>query len=116
MSYLEVAISPVPVAHRDRYIAVSQGAAAVFKKHGALAITENWADDVPEGKLTDFHRAVARKDGETIVVSTILWPSKEVRESAWPKVMEDPAMDAHDGLFDMTRMIFGGFEPIVSLS
>ncbi|NNU15489.1 DUF1428 domain-containing protein [Parvularcula sp. ZS-1/3] len=116
MSYLEVAVSPVPTENRERYVEVAEAAAAVFKKHGALSITENWGDDVPEGKQTDYHRAVAKKDGETIVISTILWPSKEVRDAAWPKVMEDPAMGAHDGLFDMSRMIFGGFVPIVSVS
>ncbi|GGY44738.1 DUF1428 domain-containing protein [Parvularcula lutaonensis] len=113
MAYLEAAVSPVPTAHKQRYIEESSKAAEVFRKHGALAVTENWADDVPEGKQTDFHRAVARKADETVVVSTILWPSKQVRDAAWPKVMEDEAMKGHEGLFDMSRMIFGGFERIV---
>lgn len=113
MTYFEVAVSPVPTRHHDWYIDVSGKAAQVFKKHGALAVTENWGDDVPEGKATDFHRAVARKADETVVVSTILWPSKDVRDAAWPKVMEYPDMAGHNGLFDMSRMIFGGFERIV---
>ncbi|MEO1041401.1 MAG: DUF1428 domain-containing protein [Pseudomonadota bacterium] len=114
MSYLEVAVSAVPAIHRARYTEVAANAAAVFMTHGARAVTENWGVDVPKGKVTDFHRAVQCQDNEVVVVSTILWPSKDVRDKAWANLMDDPAMANHDGLLDMSRMIFGGFEEIVA--
>ncbi|MEM0928732.1 MAG: DUF1428 domain-containing protein [Pseudomonadota bacterium] len=113
MSYLEVAVSAVPTANKDRYIQEAGEAAAAFMAHGAIAVTENWGDTIPKGERTDFHKAVQRQENETIVVSTILWPSKDARDAGWPKVMEDPAMQGHGDLFDMSRMIFGSFETIV---
>ena len=114
MSYVEVAVSAVPASHRARYTETAEKAAAAFMEHGALAVTENWGTDVPEGKTTDFHRAVQRQGNEVVVVSTILWPSKTVRDAAWSKLMQHEAMTGHDDLMDMSRMIFGSFEQIVS--
>ncbi|MEM6912512.1 MAG: DUF1428 family protein, partial [Pseudomonadota bacterium] len=57
-------------------------AATVFVTHGALSVTEKWEVDAPKGKMTDFHRAVQCQDDGVVVVSTILWPSKAVRDTA----------------------------------
>ena len=56
-------------------------------------------------------RSVQARDGESVVFSWIVWPSKEARDEGTRKVMADPRMDM-DGAempFDMKRMIFGGF-------
>jgi uncharacterized protein YbaA (DUF1428 family) len=75
---------------------------------------ECWGDDVPDGKVTDFKRAVNAEGSENIVFSWVVWPSKEVRDAGQKKVMDDPRMKpTGDVPFDMKRMIFGGFEPIV---
>ena len=54
-------------------------------------------------------RHVAAKPGETVVFAWIEWPSKEVRDAANKRIMEDPEMDDMDMPFDGKRMIFGGF-------
>jgi uncharacterized protein YbaA (DUF1428 family) len=46
------------------------------------------------------------------VFARIEWPSKEVRDAANKKMMEDPEMKNMDMPFDGKRMIFGGFETI----
>ena len=56
-----------------------------------------------------------RSEGESIVFSWIVWPSREARDEGNKKVMADPRMQPTGGdvPFDMKRMIFGGFKPIV---
>ena len=44
-----------------------------------------------------------------MVYSWIEWPSKEVRDAAWPKVMADPRLKDHTMPFDGKRLIYGGF-------
>ena len=74
-------------------------------------MVECWGDDVPDGKITDFRRAVQAKDDEVVVFSWIEYPSKEVRDAAIEKIMTDPRMKAmgEQMPFDGKRMIFGGF-------
>ena len=90
-------------------------AAAVFKEHGASRVVETWADDVPDGKVTDFKGAVKAKSDEAVVYSWIEWPSKEVRVEGWKKVMADSRMQPDQNImpFDGKRMIYGGFVPIL---
>jgi uncharacterized protein YbaA (DUF1428 family) len=112
MSYIDGFVIPVPSGERERYRAAAQKFHEKFKDCGAIRQVECWGDDVPEGKVTDFKRAVAAKPGETVVSSWIEWPSKEVRDAANKKMMEDPEMKNMDMPFDGKRMIFGGFEVI----
>jgi uncharacterized protein YbaA (DUF1428 family) len=70
---------------------------------------------VPPGKTTDYQRAVASKDDETIGFSFIEWPSKEVRDKAWEVLMKDPRMAPNFDLYDSRRSIYGGFTPLVDL-
>jgi uncharacterized protein YbaA (DUF1428 family) len=66
-------------------------------------------------KVTSFPMAVKRKDDETVVLSWIIWPSRNVTDEAMKKVMADPRLklDVNPMPFDGKRMIYGGFEMIV---
>ena len=64
----------------------------MFKEYGAVRVVEGWGDDVPDGKVTDFSRAVKAEEGENVVYSWIEWPSKAARDEGWAKVMADPRM------------------------
>jgi uncharacterized protein YbaA (DUF1428 family) len=114
MNYIDGYVIAVPTANREAYRDKATKMAALFKKHGALSVVENWGDDVPEGKLTSFTMAVKREETESIVFSWVTWPSRAAREEGWKVIMQDPLMQA-DGpsLFDGKRMIFGGFQTIV---
>lgn len=116
MNYVDGYVLAVPTANRDKYKRIAEQAAQVFKANGALAVTECWGDDVPDGKVTSFPMAVQRKPDETVVFSWIVWPSKSVRDEGMKKSMEDPKLkEAMTPMpFDGQRMIFGGFEVIVS--
>lgn len=113
MSYIDGFIIPVSSDKKDDYLAMASAALPIFKEFGALRVVECWGDDVPHGKVTDFHRAVQATDGETVVFSWIEWPSKEVRDAAQQKLMDDPRMQALPMAFDGKRMVYGGFRPIL---
>ena len=115
MNYIDGYVIAVPTANKEAYRAKAEKMAALFKKHGALNVIENWGNDVPEGKLTSFTMAVKREESESIVFSWVTWPSKTVRDEAWKAVMQEPEMQdtSAPSLFDGKRMIYGGFETIV---
>jgi uncharacterized protein YbaA (DUF1428 family) len=111
MSYIDGFVIPVPAGKKEAYRAMAEKAVPVFKEHGATRIVECWGDDVPDGKVTDFKRAVKAEADEVVVFSWIVWPSKAVRDEGTPKVMADPRLQmGPDMPFDGKRMIFGGFE------
>ena len=116
MNYVDGFVVAVTTSNRDTYISFAKAAAAVFKKNGALQVVECWGDDVPEGKTTSFPMAVQRKPDETVVFSWITWPSRAVRDEGMKKSMEDPGLnpETHPMPFDGKRMIFGGFQMVVS--
>jgi uncharacterized protein YbaA (DUF1428 family) len=113
MSYIDGMICAVPTANRDAYLAYAREVNPIFKAHGAVALVDGWGDNVPHGKLTDFHRAVQATEDETVVFAWILWPDKAVRDAAWDKVMQDPRMTSAKMPFDGKRMIYGGFEGLL---
>lgn len=117
MSYVDGFVVAVPTANREAYRRMAERAAAIFRKHGALAVVEAWGDDVPEGKVTSFPLAVDAGADETVVFSWIVWPSRAARDEGLRDSMADPDMDmAPENMpFDGKRMIFGGFETIVEL-
>jgi uncharacterized protein YbaA (DUF1428 family) len=79
-------------------------------------VLECWGDNVPEGKLTDFRRAVQAKQDESVVFSWVEWPDKTTRDTGMEKLMKDSRMeDASNMPFDGKRMIFGSFVPVVNL-
>ena len=85
---------------------------------GALRVVEAWGDDVPDGQLTDFRRAVKAEPGENIVFAFMEWPSREVCDAAHDKMMKDERMKPPEGMdwpFDPQRMIYGGFNRVVTL-
>lgn len=116
MTYVDGFVAAVPTGNRDAYRKHSEATSAVFKEYGALTVVECWGDDVPEGKLTSFPMAVQRKADETVVFSWITWPSRKVRDEGWKKIMEDPRMqpDKNPMPFDGKRLIYGGFEMMIS--
>ena len=121
MSYIDGFVIAVPTANKQKFIDHARMADPVFVEMGATRILECWEDDVKDGKVTDFRRAVAAEAGESVVFSWIEWPDKSTRDIAMAKMMSgdmnDPRMDpAKNPMpFDGKRMIFGGFTPVVTL-
>lgn len=112
MAYVDGMLAAVPVDQKDAYREFARHHGAVLCEHGAARVVDSWGTDVPEGKVTDFKRAVKATDNEAVVYSWIEWPSKEVRDAGWQKVMADPRMQ-RDMPFDGKRLVHGGFAPIL---
>ncbi len=116
MSYIDGFVIAVPVANREAFLAHAHAIDALFLEFGATRVVECWGDDVPEGKLTDFRRAVQATADEAVVFSWIEWPDKATRDAGMEKAMNDPrAAQWGEIPFDGKRMIFGGFTPVVSV-
>ena len=119
MSYIDGFVIAVPTAKKEQFIEHARKGDSIFIDFGATRVLENWADDVPEGKVTDFRKAVQAKEDESVVFSWIEWPDKETRDAAMSKMMsEDFSDDRLDPEknpvpFDGSRLIYGGFMPIV---
>jgi uncharacterized protein YbaA (DUF1428 family) len=119
VSYIDGFVIAVPTANKQKFITHANKGDGVFIDHGATRVVECWGADVPRGKTTDFQRAVAAQDDETVVFSWIEWPDKARRDGVMSRMDElvktderfDPTKNPMP--FDANRMIYGGFEPIV---
>jgi uncharacterized protein YbaA (DUF1428 family) len=111
--YIAGFVIPVPEENMDAYRRWAERGAAIFKEYGCIEIAESWEDNVPNGQVTDFRRAVAAKEGEKIVFTWQVWPDKATLESAEAKMHEDNALDVSGEIpFDPRRLILGCFQPI----
>jgi len=125
MPYIDGFVIAIPKANKQAFTEHANLGDQVFMELGATRILECWEDDVPDGTLTDFRRAVQATPDEAVAFSWIEWPDKATRDAAHAKMMKmmdgsvavDPRMDPEKNPmpFDGKRMIFGGFMPIVTL-
>lgn len=113
--YVDGFVTAVPTANKAAYVDHATTAAGIFAELGALRMVEGWGEDVPEGKVTDFRRAVQAGEDETVVFSWIEWPDKPTRDKGMAAMMEDPRIAAMEMPFDGKRMIYGGFRPILDV-
>lgn len=110
--YIDGMMAPTGLS-KAAFIERAAAFAPLVLERGALRVVDAWGDDVPHGKLTDMHRAVAAEPDETIAFCWIEWPSSTVRGAAWGALMDESAMGPETMPFDAKRAIFGGFEIIV---
>lgn len=113
--YINGFIIPVPAEKKDEYREIAEKFWEIAKDFGALQQMEAWESDVPDGKITDFRRAVNLKEGEKVVFSWVTWPDKATADASHEKMMSDPRMEEFGETmpFDGKRMVFGGFDPLV---
>jgi len=115
MTYFEGFIVPVPEANKASYQEHARKFAPLVANVGVRRTVESWDSDVPEGKVTDFRKAVDAKPDEKVVFSWFEYPDRQARDAANEKFMSDPQMAemGKDMPFDGMRMIMGGFDAIV---
>ena len=119
MKYVDGFVVPVPEQNLAAYREMAHTAGKIWKEHGALEFIECAGDDMPPSEVTSFPQSVKLQPGEVVVFSWIVYESREHRDQINAKVMSDPRlapmMHADAMPFDGKRMIWGGFNMMVSL-
>jgi TetR/AcrR family transcriptional regulator, transcriptional repressor for nem operon len=116
-TYLDGYIMVVQEAKRDAFITHVKQCIPIYKEYGALKVLDSWADDLPSSdRINSYSHAVQLQDGEALVFSYIEWPSKAVRDAAWPRILRDPRMhpDVNPMPYDDKRMLRGGFQTLIN--
>ena len=115
MTYFEGFIVPVPNANKEAFAKHANQLAPSLRNCGVRRQLEAWGSDVPEGKQTDFRKAVDAKADENVVFAWFEYPDRTTRDAANQAMMSNPEMAEAGGEapFDGKRMIFGGFETVV---
>ncbi|MWD27940.1 DUF1428 family protein [Aquicoccus sp. SCR17] len=111
--YVAGLVIPVPEDRKEAYRRWAERGAALFRELGCLEIVESWEDEVPDGRFTDFRRAVAARPGERIVFAWQVWPDEATLRRAEARMRDDPRFDLPGDIpFDPARLIMGGFAPL----
>ena len=92
MTYIAGFLTPVPNGNKEAYIESARKAWPLFREYGALQIMETWGDQIPEGKHTDFNRAVALEEGESVCFSWMIWPAPACRPTRAGRTWTCPSM------------------------
>ena len=120
-NYIDGFVLPVPRIHLNEYKRVAEKVAEIWKEYGALAYFEYVGEDLKLEGTRSFVEVVDLKDDEVIVFGWVLFPSKETRDLANKQVPNDPRMielvtpltKSTKPIFDASRMVYGGFQPLV---
>ena len=115
MAYVDGFILAVPKANLETYKEQARLAGSVWKEFGALEYVECIGNDVPYGEVTSFPQAVKLEKDETVVLSWIVYKSREDRDRINAEVMKDERWkDMGQMPFDGKRMLFGGFKVLLA--
>lgn len=120
MSYVDGFVIPVPKKKVKDYMKMSAKAGKIWMEFGALQYVEAVGDDMNPAFGLPFPKLAKTKPTETVIFSFIVYKSKKHRDSVNAKVMKDPRMNAmcpdpKKMPFDVKRMAFGGFQPMVDI-
>lgn len=120
-NYIDGFVLPIPKKYIVEYKKVAEKVAAIWKEYGATAYFEYVSDDLILEGTKSFTETVDVKEDECIIFGWVVFPSKEIRDLANKKVPSDPRMKElvtpltipDKLIFDGSRMVYGGFQPLV---
>lgn len=116
--YVDGFVIPINRRKLAAYKKIASQACKVWLEHGALDYVECVGDDLKVGWPATFARVHKLKPGETVVFAWIAYKSKAHRDRVNAAVMKDPRLkdmcNPANSPFEMKRMLYGGFEVIVS--
>lgn len=113
IGYVDGFVAAVPSDKRSAFVDHARFVADLFLAKGAQRVTDGWGVDVPDGKATDFKRAVEAGDGDTVAFGWVEWPDKATRDAGMAALMESAEMRESPPPWNGPTAIFGGFAPIL---
>jgi uncharacterized protein YbaA (DUF1428 family) len=109
--YFQSVVIPVKTGNKQAFLDMAKKMSSFFAEYGATRSVECWGNDLMDGKITDFKKAVQANDEETVVFSWDWWPDKATYDAAMKKMMADDRMKRDSPMpFDGRRMIYAAFE------
>ena len=112
--YVQGYVAPVPKANRQAFADMCAAMRDIASDSGALRAVDGWGENLEDGKVTDFKRAVKCEDGEAVAFGFTEWPSRQVYEEGREKMRADRRMPGPGDMpLDGKRLIFGGFEVLL---
>lgn len=120
-NYIDGFVLPIPRIHLNEYKSVAEKVAEIWKENGALEYFEYVGEDLKLEGTRSFIDVVDLKEDEVIIFGWVVFPSKEIRDEANKQVPTDsriaelvaPLTDPKRLIFDASRMVYGGFQPLV---
>jgi len=120
-NYIDGFVLPIPRIHLKEYKSVAEKVAEIWKEYGALEYFEYVGEDLKLEGTRSFIDVVDLKEDEVIIFGWVIFPSKEIRDTANKQVPTDsrmaelvaPLTDPNKLIFDAERMVYGGFQPLV---
>lgn len=120
-NYIDGFVFPIAQTHLNEYKVAAEKIADVWKEYGALAYFEYVGDDLSLEGTHSFTEIVDLKEDEVVIFGWVVFPSKEIRDSANKQVAQDPRisklvsplLNPERLIFDAGRMVYGGFKPLI---
>jgi uncharacterized protein YbaA (DUF1428 family) len=117
--YVDLYLLPIPKKNISAYRKIAEKFGEIIRDHGALEYREWQGDDLHhKGMVASFPSKIKLKPGEVLISSVVEFNSKAHRNQVNKKIMNDPRMKDlmnMKPLFDMKRMLYGGFSTIVKM-
>ncbi len=116
-AYVDGFVLPLKKDQVEAYRKLAETMSGIWQEYGALAYVECIGDDMANEHGVPFPKLAGCSEDETVVFAWIKYPSREARDAANARLMEDPRMkdfcETGEMPFDFTRMAFGGFKVLV---
>lgn len=117
--YVDGFLLPIARDNIEKYKEIAAKSGEVWKEHGALEYYECLADDLDHEDMVSFRVAAGASEDETVILSWLIFPSREDRDKINAAVMADARikemMVPGSQPFDCKRMAYGGFKTIVKI-
>ena len=116
--YIDLYLLPIPKKNVADYRRVARQFGRIMAEYGALNYREFIGDDILPKFGVSFTRSIKLQTNELLVASVVEFRSRSHRDKVQKQAFSDPRMAkmmTKKPLFDMKKMVYGGFKSFVSM-